>query len=93
MKTIGEYKNTHKGKRVFVLASGPSLAQLDLQPLQRRLVIGLNRSVLVFSDTLYHCTMDQRLFDEYAEVLSQTGLLFTLVCSVSSVSGCSIAAL
>lgn len=78
MKTIGEYKNIHEGKRVFVLASGPSLAQLDLQPLQRRLVIGLNRSVLVFPDTLYHCTMDQRLFAEYAEFLSRTRLLFTL---------------
>ena len=31
--------------------------------------IGLNRSALLYPDTNYHCTMDQRLFDEHPDVL------------------------
>jgi hypothetical protein len=78
MDKVGDFKNIHEGKRVFILASGPSLAALDLRPLSRRLVIGLNRSALIFPDTNYHCTMDQRLFDEHPEVLRKTRYLFTL---------------
>lgn len=79
MNKIRDFKNVHDGKRVFILASGPSLAEVDLKLLARRLVIGLNRSALIFPDSHYHCTMDQRLFDEHPEVLRQTRFLFTLV--------------
>ncbi len=78
MNNIRDFKNVHEGKRVFILASGPSLGKLDLTLLCRRLVIGLNRSALLYPDTHYHCTMDQRLFDELPEVLGQTRYLFTL---------------
>ena len=63
MKKISDFKNVHEGKRLFILASGPSLATLDLTPLRRRMVMGLNRSALLYPDTHYHSTMDQRLFD------------------------------
>lgn len=75
---IGDFQNLHKGKAVFILASGPSLAEADLTPLRRRIVIGLNRSSLIFPDTHYHCTMDERLFNEYEQLLRQTRYLFTL---------------
>lgn len=78
MKTIENFKNLHEGKRLFILASGPSLSKLDLSPLKRRMVMGLNRSGLIFPDTYYHCTMDQRLFDEYHDLLKKTRYLFTL---------------
>ncbi len=78
MDKIGDFKCLHDGKRVFILASGPSLGKLDLSPLNRRIAIGLNRSALIFPDTHYHCTMDQRLFDEFPDVLKQTRYLFTL---------------
>jgi hypothetical protein len=78
MNKIADFKNIHEGKRVFILASGPSLAEVDLTRLSRRLVIGLNRSALLFPETHYHCTMDQRLFDEHPDVLRQTRFLFTL---------------
>lgn len=77
-EAIGDFKNLHDGKNVFILASGPSLAEVDLTPLKRRIVIGLNRSSLVFPETHYHCTMDERLFVEYEEVLRKTRYLFTL---------------
>jgi hypothetical protein len=75
---IGEFKNIHRGRRLFILASGPSLNEVDLSPLSRRIVMGLNRSVLLFPETNYHCTMDQRLFEQYADELKKTRFLFTL---------------
>lgn len=78
MATIEQFKGVHRGKRVFILASGPSLKDHDLSRLDRRLVIGLNRSALAYPNTHYHCTMDQRLFDEFPDVLGKTRYLFTL---------------
>lgn len=75
---IEDFKNLHRGKTTFIMASGPSIAQMDLSPLERRIVIGLNRSSLVFPDTHYHCTMDERLFVEFKDVLSKSRYLFTL---------------
>ena len=75
---IDYYKGLHRDKNLFILASGPSLAGLDLTPLDRRITMGLNRSGLVYPETTYHCVMDQRLFDEYEELLRKTRTLFTL---------------
>ncbi len=75
---IESFRGLHRGKRVFILASGPSLRDHDLSPLRRRLTIGLNRSPLIWPETHYHCTMDERLFDEHPEVLRAARYLFTL---------------
>lgn len=74
---IVDFKNLHAGKSAFILASGPSLATLDLSPLRRRIVIGLNRSSLLYPDTHYHCTMDERLFDQFEGILRKSRYLFT----------------
>ncbi len=74
---ITEFKDLHCGKNAFILASGPSLAELDLSPLSRRIVIGLNRSCLIWPQTHYHCVMDERLFQMYQRELEQTRYLFT----------------
>jgi hypothetical protein len=76
--TVADFKGLHRDRRVFILASGPSLAKVDLGRLSRRIVIGLNRSFLVYPDAHYHCTMDQRLFDEYPVELRRSRYLFTL---------------
>lgn len=76
--TIRDFKNIHEGKRLFILASGPSLERINLAPLRRRLVMGMNRSPLAFPNTHYHCTMDHRLFEEFPQMLSKTRYLFTL---------------
>ncbi|MBI5426768.1 MAG: hypothetical protein HZA02_00645 [Nitrospinae bacterium] len=78
MDKIEDFKNLHDGKRLFILASGPSLSFLDLGPLRRRIVMGLNRSSKIFPGTLYHCTMDLRLFEECPEALKTANYLFTL---------------
>ena len=76
--TVAEFKNIHGGRNVFILASGPSLASTDLTPLKRRIVIGLNRSCLVFPEPNDHCTMGERLFNEYETDLRSQRYLFTL---------------
>lgn len=77
-ETIGDFRGLHEGKNVFILASGPSLSEVDFTRLRHRIVIGLNRSSLVYPGAQYHCTMDERLFDEYESVLRQSRYLFTL---------------
>lgn len=78
MTKVEDFKNLHAGKRLFILASGPSLGKLNLAPLQRRISMGLNRSPKVFPDTHYHCVMDQRLFDVCPELLKTSRYFFTL---------------
>ena len=78
MNDIKQFHNVHFGKRLFILASGPSLATHDLTRLKRRIVMGLNRSVMVYPDTHYHCVMDERLFHEYEADLKKTRYLFTI---------------
>lgn len=78
LNSIDDFKALHTDKRLFVLASGPSLNRLNLEPLSRRLVMGLNRSFLIYPETHYHCCMDQRLFDLFPEQLKKVRYLFTL---------------
>lgn len=75
---IIEFKNRHKDKNLFILASGPSLNELDLSPLERRLTMGLNRSFMVYPGSYYHCVFDHRLFDLYPDELKSCRVLFTL---------------
>lgn len=37
------YKDRHRGERCFVVANGPSLRTMDLEPLKREFTIGMNR--------------------------------------------------
>jgi len=78
MKEIAKFQHIHKGKRLFILASGPSLKSLDLSRLERRIVMGMNRSFLTYPKTHYHCVMDHRLFELYEKELHETRYLFTL---------------
>ena len=78
MREIEAFKGRHRGKRLFILASGPSLSEIDLSRLDRRITMGLNRSALVYPNTYYHCVMDQRLFELHGDLLHKTRQLFTV---------------
>ena len=54
---------------MFIIASGTSLSNIDLEPLNRRLTIGLNRSFMAFPNSYYHCVFDHRLYEMYPEEL------------------------
>lgn len=78
MTDIEYFKNLHQNKNCFIICSGPSLENLDLSPLKRRITFGLNRSFMKYPETTYSCAMDQRLFDLYPSELKQSRYLFTL---------------
>ena len=78
MKLISDYKNLHIGKKLFILASGPSLAEQDLSLLKNKMVMGLNRSILTYPSPYYQCVFDYRLFDLYLEEFKKVRQLFTL---------------
>lgn len=78
MNNIVDFKNRHNDKNLFIMASGPSLKDLDLSPLERRITMGLNRSFMAFQKPYYHCVFDHRLFDLYPKELERCRVLFTL---------------
>lgn len=78
MDKIIDFKGRHKEKNLFILASGPSLKELDLSGLSRRMTMGLNRSFMVYPEPYYHCVFDHRLFELYPEELKKCRVLFTL---------------
>jgi predicted peroxiredoxin len=75
---IEKFKNLHSSKHCFIISSGPSLNDLNLEPLTRRLTFGLNRSFLTHEKSYYHSAFDLRLFDLYPEQLRNSRYLFTL---------------
>ncbi|MZH03446.1 MAG: hypothetical protein F3745_08655 [Nitrospinae bacterium] len=78
MDNISYYKNLHQGKNLFILASGPSLNDLDLTLLKNKIVMGLNRSILIYPSPYYQCVFDYRLFDLYLDSFKEVRQLFTL---------------
>ena len=78
MESIKNFKDMHKGKRLFIIASGPSIKDLDFSGLERRITMGLNRSFMKYPDTYYQCTFDHRLFEMYPDELKKSRYLFTL---------------
>ncbi|MGB0908908.1 MAG: hypothetical protein ACPGYT_00975, partial [Nitrospirales bacterium] len=50
----------------------------DLDSLKNKLVIGMNRSFMIYPNAYYHCVMDHRLFELYEEDLRATRVLWTL---------------
>lgn len=49
-------RGAHAGERCFVLGNGPSLAKMDLAPLQKEVSFGTNRVFLLFEDTHFRPT-------------------------------------
>lgn len=78
MNQISTYKNLHLGKNIFILSSGPSLADLDLSLLKNKIVMGLNRSILTYPEPYYQSVFDYRLFDLYLDDFKKVRQLFTL---------------
>ncbi|MBT3350913.1 MAG: hypothetical protein HOC91_17055 [Nitrospinaceae bacterium] len=77
MTNILDFKNIHKGEKIFILSSRPSLSNLNLDSLAGHIVLGLNRSNLFYPDARYQCTMDIELVNDSPEMFSSVGNLFT----------------
>jgi len=47
-KVFKDYKDIHKGKRVFLVANGPSLAETNLNLLENEISFAMNRIPLIY---------------------------------------------
>jgi len=60
---LSKLRDIHKGKRVFIIANGPSLQDIDMSLLKDEITIGCNGIYKAFDDwgfhTTYHMTEDQ----------------------------------
>ena len=50
-KNLLDFKDIHKGKRVFLVGNGPSLARTPLEKLENEYTFGMNRIALIYPKT------------------------------------------
>jgi hypothetical protein len=55
-KVFEKYKNIHENKRVFLVANGPSLNDIDLDLIKDEISFGMNRISLVYNKTQWRPT-------------------------------------
>lgn len=69
-----KYKDIHKGKRCFLIANGPSLANMNLSCLKNEVTIGMNRIYLIYEKLgfvpTYHFVINDLVLEQFADDLS-----------------------
>jgi hypothetical protein len=64
-KALKSFKNTHTGKRCFIIGNGPSLKAEDLEQLKNEITFAFNRIYLIFDQTSwrpsYYCAEDNKI--------------------------------
>lgn len=75
---LAYFKNRHVEERVFIVASGPSLSDVDPELLRNETTITINDALLMFPGTQYAAVMDSRKLHELHEPLLNVEALFTL---------------
>lgn len=67
------YKNIHKGKRCFIIGTGPSLNLQDLKLLKNEITFSMNSIILSFDKTdwrpTYYVVQDQRAYNIFKDKL------------------------
>lgn len=82
-----QFRNVHKGKRIFLIGNGPSLRISDLEKLKNEITIATNDIYYVFPNTKWRptyyviadrCTGDKcfTTTEEFENLLSQCGTVF-----------------
>lgn len=77
-RALAYYRNRHEGGRVFIVASGPSLSDVEPERLRNEHTIAINDALLRFPKTRYAAVMDSRKLHELHEPLLEVETLFTL---------------
>ncbi len=76
--SLDYYRNRHRGKRLFIVASGPSLLDVPTERLRGEITLTVNDALLKFPHSHYAAIMDSRKLHElHLELLEVEGL-FTL---------------
>jgi hypothetical protein len=64
-KALKSFKNTHTGKRCFIIGNGPSLKAEDLEQLKNEITFAFNRIYYIFDQTswrpTYYCAEDNKI--------------------------------
>ena len=65
---IRQYRNCHKGKRCFIIATGPSLTIGDIELLENEITFGMNSITRVFDQTswrpTYYGIQDRHVYEK-----------------------------
>ena len=72
------YRNRHRGKRLFIVASGPSLLEVPPERLHGEITLTINDALLRFPRSRYAAIMDARKLHELHMELLEVEGLFTL---------------
>ncbi len=66
---LAEMKDVHKGKRAFIIGTGPSLKKTDLNKIKGEITFGLNRSYVAFPEwgfsTTYLCVTNDLVVEQF----------------------------
>ncbi len=76
--SLASHKNRHRNRRIFIVASGPSLAEVDPEPFRNELTITINDALTKFPRTRYAAIMDSRKLHELHAELLNVEAVFTL---------------
>src|SRR5574341_1161675 len=76
IRRLAALRDSHKGKRAFIIGNGPSLRQTDLSKLRNEFTFGMNRIYLLFPELGFHTTyfvsINDLVIEQFAdEILSQ----------------------
>jgi len=69
-RKLMKYKNIHKGKRIFILATGPSINKTNLKLLKDQIVMGVN-SVYKKYPCTYYAISDKRVLVKNKEIINK----------------------
>lgn len=71
IRRLAALKDTHKGKRAFIIGNGPSLRQTELSRLRAEFTFGLNRIYLLFPElgfqTTYLVSINNLVIEQFAD--------------------------
>jgi hypothetical protein len=69
IRRLAEMRDMHKGKRAFIIGTGPSLKKTDLSKIKNEITFGLNRSYVAFSEwgfaTTYLCVTNDLVVEQF----------------------------
>lgn len=77
-REILKYKEVHRGERIFVISSGPSLREDDILKLKNEITIGVNQTISLHKKIgwvpTYYCVSDPLILEWYSEEIKNANL-------------------
>lgn len=78
LERLAAFNGRHQGERCFIIGNGPSLKEMDLEPLRDEVTFGLNRIYLLFPklgfETTYLVAVNKLVIEQCAEELAELTL-------------------